>query len=682
MRVSHSLLMVFLVSLLAVPAHAAKLGAGSRVGGNHEVERIIAQLRQQVRHLTQELAASEVRVQQQAAQLAASLQPLRTFDDSLEGCQQKLLECDTSLKGCQQKLLECVPSDTCPDGEWAALCCPTGDAFCPGPGCVDLATDLENCGECGLSCKWPLSCSGGVCEATCVPSCNGPCGGDDGCGGTCVCGASLPTGINYAFVSQLIDNSTYAFDVAIVPPAGTTITTPIMTPVLTSGLPIDMALETTLSGSARSTQLYVVDAQNKQLLRFDPARCTPANVATASLGAIDLTTAPMYTNANSILGWILPLMTPVLKQVQHPIGVATDNSKVYVPSFVNTVVVTNGIPNKGLMDVDLSGTTSNNLLGLVDNYPIALGAFRACAAGQYVFVSNTLTNSVSVIDSVGTATSQADQVVATVSVGSFPTGLAFDGIDTVWVTCTIDGTVVPIVINQGTFSVGAPVTAGVGPVDIVKGTQVSGDAELTHMYVTNFFSGDISYFDPLNPPAPGVPAQTIAVSTQPSLMNKLGLSQSQMQQRLAQMFATFGKGVVGGLSQNTSALSRLFNLSSIFDLLFGATNSTSSAGIIPGILSQFLNSFHQQLGGTGERLPTSGLWGIGFARFENGTAGHNYRLVVADGTTSEVFLVDPITQTPVGSVTPSGGLFDGSSNGTIKFIPPAVSSVEIFDTTP
>ena len=65
-------------------------------------------------------------------------------------------------------------SDAAPDCVGHACVCATnGDTACAGgaaccpAGCVDLGTDLANCGECGHACQGEQICHGGVCGITC-----------------------------------------------------------------------------------------------------------------------------------------------------------------------------------------------------------------------------------------------------------------------------------------------------------------------------------------------------------------------------------------------------------------------------------------------------------------------------------------------------------------------------------
>ncbi len=67
--------------------------------------------------------------------------------------------------------------------------CASSQVDCPGVGCVDTSTSMENCGGCGLPCVAPeagtATCSAGACNALCP-------GGETVCGGACVDTSSDP----------------------------------------------------------------------------------------------------------------------------------------------------------------------------------------------------------------------------------------------------------------------------------------------------------------------------------------------------------------------------------------------------------------------------------------------------------------------------------------------------------
>ncbi|MDB4982103.1 MAG: Tryptophan synthase alpha chain [Myxococcales bacterium] len=59
--------------------------------------------------------------------------------------------------------------------------CPGGQTICPGPiadvaNCIDMSSDLANCGACGVSCASTEACIDGICVLSCPPGtadCNG-----------------------------------------------------------------------------------------------------------------------------------------------------------------------------------------------------------------------------------------------------------------------------------------------------------------------------------------------------------------------------------------------------------------------------------------------------------------------------------------------------------------------------
>jgi len=65
----------------------------------------------------------------------------------------------------------------CPEFQRNALCpCPSGKVIC-GRACVDVQSDANNCGACGIVCGSGETCNAGACQASG--------GGNDGCGNFC-----------------------------------------------------------------------------------------------------------------------------------------------------------------------------------------------------------------------------------------------------------------------------------------------------------------------------------------------------------------------------------------------------------------------------------------------------------------------------------------------------------------
>lgn len=130
------------------------------------------------------------------------------------GCEIDLFSLDP--KNCGTCGTECADGETCKrfaDGS-IACGCPAGKTLCStfsGPTCVDVTSDVENCGACGHLCPFSGSsikphqygtCTDGVCGFACEPgwgNCNGNTA--DGCeinlmthGGNCgACGSSCDT---------------------------------------------------------------------------------------------------------------------------------------------------------------------------------------------------------------------------------------------------------------------------------------------------------------------------------------------------------------------------------------------------------------------------------------------------------------------------------------------------------
>jgi hypothetical protein len=113
-------------------------------------------------------------------------------------CAEGLLSCAgtcidplTDSANCGQCGMTCAPPTTCSGGGCA---CPSGTVNCDATNaasCVDPLTDSTNCGLCGVVCEAGTTCQ----EGACVASGGGGCRADSGltyCGGICVDLASDP----------------------------------------------------------------------------------------------------------------------------------------------------------------------------------------------------------------------------------------------------------------------------------------------------------------------------------------------------------------------------------------------------------------------------------------------------------------------------------------------------------
>ena len=88
---------------------------------------------------------------------------------------------------------QCAPVACAPDGGFEAVCAlPGGAGVCCGGACLDVSSDTESCGGCGISCPTGQGCTAGRCSPGCTTS------SDCAANTLCVNGQCLPTGCSVA----------------------------------------------------------------------------------------------------------------------------------------------------------------------------------------------------------------------------------------------------------------------------------------------------------------------------------------------------------------------------------------------------------------------------------------------------------------------------------------------------
>jgi hypothetical protein len=104
---------------------------------------------------------------------------------------------NTTTCTCQCAPITCASGAT-QDPKTCQCVCPTGQIICNGA-CVNVASDINNCGSCGHACPSGAVCTSGTCSGGCGPTDEGATctysGGPRDCGvcrsGVCVCGQFL-----------------------------------------------------------------------------------------------------------------------------------------------------------------------------------------------------------------------------------------------------------------------------------------------------------------------------------------------------------------------------------------------------------------------------------------------------------------------------------------------------------
>lgn len=276
-----------------------------------------------------------------------------------------------------------------------------------------------------------------------------------------------------------------------------------------------------------------------------------------------------------LLGAFLdPLLAPFVLPTGAAVTPAGD--RVFVPSVISTLIVDaqTGAVIDGAFDLDTSAVSPTNPFSSLLAPVRGLGAVRAVASQRYVFVTNALTNNVSVID-----TASGD-VVANMAVGSFPIGIGYNDIlKEVYVCCLMETNL--YVLDADTLTFKGLIPVGAGPVDVAV------DAAHSRVYVANFLSGDITVVDPFI----AAPVGTLAAANMTSLLQAMGLGTGGLQGLFNQFFAALGQG---GGAAGTPLGSLLGG--------FGGLNLNT---LLQNTLSQFMTGL--PLNGP---LPLAGIQGI------------------------------------------------------------------------
>ncbi|MBK06267.1 MAG: hypothetical protein CL920_28230 [Deltaproteobacteria bacterium] len=92
-------------------------------------------------------------------------------------CNGRCVDVLTDVKNCGGCGLACEPGETCFDGVCGPTLCAAGKIRC-ADGCVDITSDRVHCGACGNICDTGFTCQQGVCKQTCTA-------GQTMCGNTC-----------------------------------------------------------------------------------------------------------------------------------------------------------------------------------------------------------------------------------------------------------------------------------------------------------------------------------------------------------------------------------------------------------------------------------------------------------------------------------------------------------------
>ncbi len=90
-------------------------------------------------------------------------------------CSGQCVDLSTDVENCGTCGRSCDPGEICDGSGVCTLSCPPGQGDCGGK-CVDLATDVNDCGTCGRACGLNEICDDGVCQLSC-PSATEDCGG-------------------------------------------------------------------------------------------------------------------------------------------------------------------------------------------------------------------------------------------------------------------------------------------------------------------------------------------------------------------------------------------------------------------------------------------------------------------------------------------------------------------------
>lgn len=447
------------------------------------------------------------------------------------------------------------------------------------------------------------------------------------------------------------------------PPISTTPTQQPPAPIATSTVPIvppptttpapgnDIYLSSFLLGNVQ-----VVDASTLQTKTRIPVGRGPTGVATNGsyayvASAIEQSVTVIDRLTNTVAAKIDVGSTPVtgiaavdriIKPFVRPTSIAVlpNGTKAFTANLLNvtSIDLVARKPLKSILSLNLppianliSGGTSSigpALMNFLKMPLAAFGAGRVAATDQRVFVTNMITNNVSMISATD------DKIMVNMPVGKLPFGVAVAA-NKAYVACALTNEI--YVLDGSLGIVRKRFAAGLMPWDVAA--SPSGDK----IYVANFVGGDVTVIDtaadlPVASLPAGLPLTAVFQQLGIPIPTGSGSGLAGALQAFLGAFLGGSAGAAGNPGSGTGGLSSLLS-----SLLGGGTSGTGAGGLMSPntFMNALMSAFLGYMGINASSLNTLALPGLGIGAITVNAAGD--RVVCANWFMGQVTVTEIAT---------------------------------------
>lgn len=399
-------------------------------------------------------------------------------------------------------------------------------------------------------------------------------------------GTTPPAGTRSAYVSNFTLDEVVRVD---------TVTAVANRRVAVGGKPTDVA------STLGHPYAYVTNATTQDISVLDPLTDTVVATIALTNNGVSLSGLPLIGS----------LLDPLLEPLVRPTGIALTPSgdKAVVANLINIQIIDTGSRQvtHSILPLNTQALSLSNLLSspasALQSFMQApfsgLGQVRVACTQDKAYVTNMVTNNVSVVDLA------SGRITTTIPVGRLPLGIAVARNGMAYVACSLDNAVYVIDTRNDTLFGGPLMLSGLLP------AEVSVDPLGGAVYVSEFASGEIAVIDPnLNLPIGTIPAGLSLAGILQQMGINIGGSSGGGQNPLQSLFGSFLSGLTGGAAPGTAGSGLGGTLGG---LLGGGAGSAPSGP--NAILGSILGAFLQSMGLNGlPNLPAIGLQGIDVSR--------------------------------------------------------------------